>query len=137
MELQPTPAIFFKSLFEFNGANIVSVLAFDSKSIKFLLDDGNEKYFQMDYPIFYKNQIQKKNNPLNFYYRTAISNALKNNQIRAVESMIKYITKYQNSYVSFFQFKSSINDLLKKKIGVRDLFNSKIFTTTIEFDEWP
>ena len=39
VEKQPTPAVFFKSLFEFNGTNMVSILTFDSKSIKFLLGD--------------------------------------------------------------------------------------------------
>jgi len=43
--MQPKPAIFFKSLLEFDAANLVSMLSFDSKSIKDLLDEKNEDYF--------------------------------------------------------------------------------------------
>ena len=42
---QPKPAIFYHSLLEFDGANMVSMLSFDSKSIKELLDDKNKEYF--------------------------------------------------------------------------------------------
>ena len=45
VKIQPSPMIFFKSLMEFSGANLISMLSFDSKSIKELLDDKNEKYF--------------------------------------------------------------------------------------------
>ena len=77
--LQPSPTIFFKSLFEFNGSNLVSILAFDSHSIKSLLEDKNSSHFQSEFPIFYKNQLRKRNNQSSFYYRSAIGIALKNN----------------------------------------------------------
>ena len=116
---------------------MVSMLSFDSKSIKTLLDDKNEKYFQSDYPIFYKNQIQKNGKSTKYYYRSAISNALKNNQIRAVELMIKYITKYQNSFVSFFMFKSNFAELLQKGLDMTEILRSNIFCYQLDFEEWP
>lgn len=39
VELQPVPSIFFKGCLELDGSNMVSILAFDSRSMKHLLDD--------------------------------------------------------------------------------------------------
>jgi len=41
---------------------MASILSFDSKSMKILLDDKNKEHFQSEYPLFYKNKIQKPNN---------------------------------------------------------------------------
>ena len=38
--------------------------------------------------------MAKKNNPEKYYYRSAIDNALKNNQHYALDAMIAYIVKY-------------------------------------------
>ena len=64
-----------------------------------MLGDENEKYFDEKFPIIYKNKIPKKHGK-NFYYRTAIDNALRNNQVQSVNLMVNYICKYQNNYVS-------------------------------------
>jgi hypothetical protein len=48
-----------------------------------LLSSKNSDYFQAQYPIIFKNRVTKKDG-MGFYYSTAIDNALKNNQIRAV-----------------------------------------------------
>lgn len=58
-----------------------------------LLDRKNEKFFDEKYPVIYKNKFKKKNGR-GFYYTNAIDLALKNNQIRAVNCIIKYIIKY-------------------------------------------
>ena len=54
---QPDPNIFYKPLFEFDGANMVSVLAFDSRSMKYLLNEKFDDYFSDEYPIFFRNKI--------------------------------------------------------------------------------
>lgn len=54
---QPKPAVFYKSFLELDGTNMVSILSFDSRSMKELLDEKNEEYFQSDFPMFYKNKI--------------------------------------------------------------------------------
>lgn len=94
---------------ELDGTNIVSILAFDSRSMQYILDDEKfEKFFDKEYPLFYKNKIQKTNNKDKYFYRSAIDNALKNNQVSAIATMITYIVKYQNNYVSSFLFVQNI-----------------------------
>jgi hypothetical protein len=72
---------------------MVSILAFDSKSIQHLLADKNEKLFNKEFPIIYKVKVAKKKGN-NFYYTNAIDNALKNNQVEGVKYLIKYIVKF-------------------------------------------
>ena len=71
--------MFYKSFLELDGSNMVSILSFDSRSMKQLLSDKHKKMFQAEFPIFYKNKIQKSNNKSKFFYRSAIDSALKNN----------------------------------------------------------
>lgn len=73
---------------------MVSILSFDSRSMKQLLSDKYKDMFQDEFPIFYKNKIQKSNNKSKFFYRSAIDSALRNNQLRAVDYIIDYIVKY-------------------------------------------
>ena len=94
---QPKPLIFFKSLLELNGTNMTSVLSFDSRSMKFLLDaEAFSEYFDPQYPMFYKNKFFKNKNPRRekLFYRSAFDNALKNNQTGAIKHMIDYIVQY-------------------------------------------
>ena len=82
---QPNPKVFYKSFLEFDGTNMVSILSFDSRSMEYLLSDNFSDFYSKEYPIFYKNKIQKGH--ITFgksYYRNAIDNALRNNQIKAV-----------------------------------------------------
>jgi hypothetical protein len=78
------PQCFLKTFLELNGTNMVTILSFDSRSMKSLLGEHNYKYFSCDYPIFYKNKIQKKDNKDKFFYRSAIDLAIKTNQLSAV-----------------------------------------------------
>jgi len=40
---------------------MVSLLSFDSRSLECLLDlDANKQFFRKEYPIFYKNKVQKQ-----------------------------------------------------------------------------
>lgn len=91
---QPNPSFFYKSFLELDGSNMVSILAFDSGSMEVLLSDDNEKFFNPEYPVIYRTKIPKKNNKSNYFYFSAIDNALKNNQIKAINLMIDYISKY-------------------------------------------
>ena len=59
---------------------MTSILSFDSRSTKFLLSPDFEEFFDKDYPIFYKNKIQKgQSKDMKFFYRNAIDGALKSN----------------------------------------------------------
>lgn len=69
--------------------NLIQYLAFDSNTIKTLLSDDNEKYFSAKFPIFYKDENGQ----------SVLDICIQNNQIRSLNSMIEYMSKYQNSYV--------------------------------------
>lgn len=112
---QPYPVVFYTAFLELDGANMASILSFDSRSMQYLLHDNFDGYFTEDYPIFYKNKIQKgkhmsyeamqsNKSYCKFFYRSAIDNALRNNQVRAVSLIISYIVKYQNNFASSFLF---------------------------------
>lgn len=121
---QPKPGVFFKSFLEFDGANMVSILSFDSRSMHALLDPVNEEFFQSEFPVFYRNKMPKQNNKDKSFYRSAIDNALRNNQVRAVGYIIDYIAKYQNNYVSSFLFTKIMPTLISKGIEITPLINS-------------
>ena len=76
---QNDPSVFYKSFLELDGSNMVSILSFDSRSMKYILDEKNDSYFSAEFPLFYKNRMCKSNNSNKFYYRSAIDSALKNN----------------------------------------------------------
>ena len=122
------PTVFFKSFLEFNGANLVSILTFDSNSLKALLDDKHSEHFDNKFPLFYTNKISKTNNIERFYYRSAIDTALKNNQLRAVQAIIDYIVKYQNNYTSCSLFQTNMIQLIEGDISIKDLLDSEIFS---------
>lgn len=90
---QPNPKFFYKSFLEFDGANLLSMLAFDSGSIEALLHEDNEQYFDPLYPVIYKNKITKKSGK-GEYLSSAIDNALRANQVKAVSLIIDYIIKF-------------------------------------------
>lgn len=71
--------MFYKSFLELDGSNMASILSFDSRSLRVLLNDKNNQYFQQQYPIFYKNKIKKTNNKDKYFYRSPIDSALRNN----------------------------------------------------------
>ena len=93
IKMQPNPKFFYKTFLELDCSNMVSILAFDSKSIQNLLADSNSHLFNPEYPIIYKVKVAK-NKGTNFYYTNAIDNALKNNQVEGVKYLISYIVKY-------------------------------------------
>ena len=82
------------------------------------------EFLDMDDKMHYKNKITKSNNKDKYFYRSAIDNALRNNQIRAVGHIINYMVKYQNSYTSSFLFTKIMPQLINKGVVVSPLFNS-------------
>jgi hypothetical protein len=63
---------------------MVSILAFDSRSMAYLLDDCFSEHFDPKYPLFYKNKISKGAFSGTYFYRNAIEQALRSNQVGAV-----------------------------------------------------
>lgn len=54
---QPDPRTFYNAYLELDGANMLSILSFDSRTMKYLLDDQFDDYFSSEFPLFYKNKI--------------------------------------------------------------------------------
>ena len=94
---------------------MVSILSFDSKSIKHILSEDNKEFFRCkNYPLFYKNRVRKGRRIHGKYlYRSAIENALRDREMSAVDSIIKYVVKYQNDFVSSWLFEGLIPELLE------------------------
>lgn len=84
VEDQPNPLIFYKVFLELGVKSLIPFLAFDARTVRSLLHDKNRKYFNDEFPLFYKNEDG----------RSAIDTALDNNQIRSVNLMIDYIVEY-------------------------------------------
>ena len=127
--------MFYKSFLEFDGANMTSILSFDSRSMSHLLnEDVGGELFSKDYPIFYRNKIKKGND--NYYYKSAIDRALKANQVRAVSLIMNYTCQYQNNYVSSYLYMKNIPIFLEKGISVTALLDSDIFNMNFDYDEW-
>lgn len=68
---------------------------------------------------------------------TALAIALENNQIRALNSIINYCVKFQNSYSFSFLFENHIIELMNKGIELSPLFESDIFCHNFVSDSWP
>ena len=138
---QPNPLVFYKSFLELNGTNMTSILSFDSRSMSYLLGDDFSSYFSKQYPLIYRNKIQKgkakKNQEGKFFYRSAIDSALKCNQVKAVETIIQYVVDYQNHFISSYLFNKNLPDLIDVGIPVTNLFKSQIFQFNLDLDEWP
>ena len=77
---------------------MVSILAFDNRSMKHLLGDHFEEHFSNEYPLFFKNKLVKGED--SYYYTNAIENAIKLDLARSVEAISDYLVKYQNGFVS-------------------------------------
>ena len=140
---QPDPSVFYKSYLELGGSNMVSILSFDSRSILYLLDDKYERFFLKDYPLFYKNKFKKSNfqgeaeSPEQFFYRSSIDSALKNNQVGSIRFIINYIVKHQNSFVSHSLFLNNFHAIIDHGIDVKPLLDSQVLNYTFIFEEWP
>ena len=120
--------VFYKSFLELNGTNMTSILSFDSRSMSYLLGDEFSSYFSKEYPLIYRNKIQKgkakKNQECKFFYRSAIDSALKCNQVKAVETIMQYVVDYQNHFISSYLFNKNLPDLIDVGIPVTNLFKS-------------
>jgi hypothetical protein len=79
--MQPNPQIFFKSFLEIDMSNLVSLLSFDSRSMRHLLQDDFASYFDPSYPLIYKNKFLKAGKKNQYYYRNAIEQSVNNNSL--------------------------------------------------------
>jgi Fe-S cluster assembly iron-binding protein IscA len=107
---------------ELDKSNMISVLSFDSRCIKVLLDHNECKSYE--YPLFYKMRHKQDDEII---LNTAIDIALDSNQVRAANLIIDYIVDNQNSFAFSFLFKDNFWKLLEKGIGVSSLLDSDIF----------
>jgi hypothetical protein len=131
---QESPCIFYKSCLELEGANMTSILSFDSRSIKYLLKDEFKQHFSKKYPLIYKNKNQTEDG---IFYLNAMETALKKNQVAAVAKIMEFVIKYQENSVSSFLFINIMTQIIDKGLAIRELLNSKIFYQPLELDQWP
>ena len=54
-----------------------------------------------------------------------------------MESIINYLCKYQNNYITHFLFQNTLSEIIVQGIKISNLLDSKILRYTIEFEEWP
>ena len=73
-------------------SNMITILSYDSRPIKILLDDKNQDLFRRKYPLFYNYKHTDLKGDVR--YQSAIDIALEANQIRAITLIIEYIIKY-------------------------------------------
>lgn len=132
VEIQGNYDVFFSSFLELERRNLVSILAFDSRSIKSLLVDKNVSYFTRDFPIFYANQ-----HPVTHGKYNALDVALEHGQLRALDCIVNHICKYQNYYTSSYLFKLNLIPILELGIDLENLMCSKVFEYEFELEEWP
>ena len=119
--------MFYKTFLELNGANMCSILSFDSRSMSFLLSDNFDNLFQAKYPIFYKNKVDKgKSHKQKYCYRNALDTAVNSDQNRACERIITYLCKYQNNFISHYLFMNCFHTIIDKGINITDLLKSRI-----------
>lgn len=72
---------------------MVSILSFDSNSIKQLLSEENQRFFNSEFPIIYQVKVAQKTGN-EYDYTNAIEIALKHNQVEGVKYLIDYIVKF-------------------------------------------
>ena len=112
IEEQPRPDIFFKVFLELNFSSMLPFLAFDSLSIQTLLGDNdkNRQHFtelsEKHYPIFFRNRTG----------RSAIDQALEDNQLASVNLMVAYVCKYQNSHSYFHLFENNLVTMVERDV---------------------
>lgn len=80
IEYQPNPQVFFKTFFELEKTNLVTILSFDSRCIKALFNEKYKDTYDRTYPLFYKIKYNLNKQEVII---SAIDISLKNNQIRA------------------------------------------------------
>jgi hypothetical protein len=80
--------------------------------------------YQFDTPLFYKMQhTNKKETKI----LTSVEIAAENNQIIALNRIIDFVVKYQNTYAFSFLFEKHMIMLIEKGIKVTSLFESEVF----------
>lgn len=98
------------------------------------MENIDESQHSALYPLFYK-MNHNIDGVVNIV--TPIEIALENNQVRALNMIIEYCVKFQNSYYFTFLFENLVIEFLEKGIILKPLFESNIFHHTFEFESWP
>ena len=129
IEAQPTFELFYKVFLELDLKCFISYLTFDSRSMEVLLDPKVCSACAAEYPVFFKAKDG----------RTAVDEALEENQIKSVEHMINYICEFQRGQVYAHLFENNLVQLLQNPVSsaVHNLLESEIFFFTFDFDDWP
>jgi hypothetical protein len=124
--LQGNQEMFFKVCLELDLKNMVTYLSFDPRSIKYILDDRNSKYFSKDFPLFYMDRTKK----------SAIDVAMDNNLFVSAQTIIDYVVKHQNNFVFNNLFKDNLINMLFRGVHVEPLLESQILNFDFEYDQW-
>ena len=130
VEMQGDPGIFHNAYLELENQNMVSILSFDSKAVKCILEDKlDPETIKEGFPLIYKNkkQITVVNNNKKIVLQktySALDIAKENNQIRAIQIIIDFIIKYQDNYVSSFMLKNNVLDFFDMGIEMHHLMKS-------------
>lgn len=144
VKLQPLPGIFFKSFFELDFSNMVSILSFNSGAMSHLLSDNYKEFAEarivreVYYPLFYKNKIVKgSGDKAKYFYRSAVDIAFNSHSTEALRKIIDYIVTYQNHLMSSFLFIDLMPRLIESGIKVHSLLSSRVFCVPVDYDGWP
>lgn len=132
--------MFTKTFLDFGKKNLVHILAFDGNSIMALLHERHAEKYTSDYPLIYMVSSDEDAGHTHFsenVKQSAFDVALKNNQVSAIKSMIKWVLKHQNSYVYSYLFRQNLVDLMEIGIEISDILDSDIFCYQFDFVEWP
>jgi hypothetical protein len=111
-------------------------MAYDSQAISSVLDDKNKEFFTDQFPVFYCWEESGQENGVRRKIST-IDEALARNQLRSIDRIIDYITKYQNKWVYASLFHNNLVTLLEKGIKLEGLFRSSVLVCAIKSPEWP
>jgi hypothetical protein len=91
--------------------------------LKHFFKEEYEIYLEDRLPVFHKNKFLKVSHKgkQQFYYRSAIDNALRSNQINSVEIILSFIVKYQNNFVSSYLFIKNFNIIIETGVKIKEL----------------
>ena len=104
-----------------------------------MLSDKNAQYFKPEYPLFYKINSEELDQSQSgeVFFKSALDIAIYNNQIEGIQHILRYIIKYQNSFMHSYLFKDNFIKLLMRDINVVPLLESNILMTQFSNEEWP
>jgi hypothetical protein len=92
----------------------------------------------LKFPVFYTNKMVKGSGVARKnFFRNPVEQALKVNQVGAVNRILEFLVTYQNNLLSGFLLKKVLPSLVERGISVKALFDSNCFREPFDLDEWP